>query len=348
MMKRFIPKTVALLSTVVVTFTLAGCGSKHGSANENATSLPVAAVRVQTVENKSRTMTDEVVGTVRAKLHATLEARLSGHIEQMPVALGEKVQKGQLIARLDASEIAARLDQAKASLEEADLNWKRISTLFEQQSVTRAEYDSAQARQRVAKGAADEAQAMMDYVKIVAPFDGVVAKKWADVGDLAAPGKPLVDIEDPSTLQMEADVPEAIASHIQQDSRLGIRVGSADGELTGVVKEIAPVADPNSRTFRVKLDLPPAAGLMPGQFARLAVPIGEANAIRVPVAAVIQRGQMELVFVMVNGHAQLRIVKTGSQIGDEVEVVSGLNSGEPIVTDGASGLVDGQPVMVKP
>ncbi len=345
-MKRLIPRTLAFLLTAIVAFALVGCGLKH--ENENSTSLPPTEVRVQTVESKSRTMTEEVLGTVRAKLHATLEARLSGHIEKMPVALGEKVQKGQLIARLDAGEIAARLEQAEASLEEADRNWKRISALFEQQSVTRAEYDSAQARQRIAKGAADEAKAMMSYVEIVAPFDGVVAKKWADVGDLASPGKPLVDIEDPSALQMETDVPEAIASHIQRDSRLEIRVDSADSELTGIVSEIAPVADPNSRTFRVKLDLPLTAGLMPGQFARLTVPIGEASALRVPASTVIQRGQMEIVFVVANGHAQLRIVKTGSRVGDEIELVSGLNSGEQIVTVGAPALTDGQPVTVEP
>ncbi len=305
-------------------------------------------VRAQIVENKSRPMTDEVVGTVRAKLHATLEAKLSGHIEKMPVTLGEKVQKGQLITRLDAEEVAARLEQAEASLEEADRNWKRISSLFEQQSVTRAEYDAAQTRQRIAKGAAAETKAMMGYVEITAPFDGIVAKKWADVGDLAAPGKPLIDIEDPSALQMEADVPDGIASSIRPDSQLGIRVGSAAIELTGVVREIAPVADPNSRTFHVKLDLPLSAGLMPGQFARLAVPVGDASTIRIPAVALIQRGQMEMVFVVVNGQSQLRIVRIGRRIADEFEVVSGLNSGDQVVTEGAAALTDGQPVTIKP
>jgi hypothetical protein len=98
----------------------------------------------------------------------------------------------------------------------------------------------------------------------------------------------------------------------------------------------------------VKLDLPGATGLRSGQFGRVAVPVGEASAIRVPAAAVIQRGQMELVFVVVGNQAQLRLVKTGSRIGDEVELVSGLNSGEQVVTENASDLVDGQPVTIKP
>jgi RND family efflux transporter MFP subunit len=277
---------------------------------------------------------------VRAKLRATLEARLSGRIEKMPVVLGEKVQKGQLIARLDAGEIAARLEQAEASLEQTERDWKRVSALFEQQSVTRAEYDAAQSRQRIAKGAVAEAKAMMGYLEIVAPFDGVVTKKWADVGDLAAPGKPLLDIEDPAALQMEADVPEAIASHIKRDSRLGVRVDAVSGEFEGVISEIAPAADAVSRTFRVKLGLPQTAGLMPGQFARLAVPIGE-------LTAVVQRGQLEIVFAVVNQHAQLHLVKTGKRVGDEIEILSGLEGDKTVVISGADQLTDGQPVEAK-
>ena len=89
-------------------------------------------------------------------------------------------------------------------------------------------------------------------------------------------------------------------------------------------------------------------GLRSGQFGRVSVPVGDASAIRVPASAVIQRGQMELVFVVVGSHAQMRLVKTGSRVGDEIELVSGLNSGEQIVTENASDLVDGQPVTLKP
>ncbi len=222
-MTRVIASKMVIFSAAIFGLALAGCGSKHENAMENSSNLPVAQVRVQSVENKPRAMTEEVAGTVRAKLRATLEAKLSGRIEKLAVAPGDIVQKGQLIARLDAGENAARLEQAEASLEEAERNWNRASALLEQHSVTRAEYDSAQSRRRVAAGAVAEAKAMLGYAEMVAPFDGVVTRKWADAGDFAAPGKPLVAIEDPSALQVEADVPEASASRIHRDSRLGIR-----------------------------------------------------------------------------------------------------------------------------
>jgi RND family efflux transporter MFP subunit len=335
-----------MFPAILVAIALVGCGAKH--ENENSANLPATEVRVQTAEDKSRMMTEAVLGTVQAKLHATLEAKLSGHIAEMPVTLGETVQKGQLIARLDAGEIAARLEQAKASLDEADHDWQRISTLFAEQSVTRAEYDSAQARQQIAQSAVTEAKAMMSYVDITAPFTGVITKKWADVGDLAAPGKPVVDIEDPSALQIQADVPESLIGNVKPGDQLTARIATVTNDIAGTVAEMSPVADPNTRTFVVKLDLPDTPGLHSGQFGRVAVPVGEASAIRVPCTAVVQRGQMEIVFVAVNGHAQLRLVKIGTRVGDEVEVVSGLNPGEPVVTEGASDLIDGQPLTIKP
>ncbi len=346
-MKRLSSRTLVFLAAVIAALALSSCGHKRESSKENSTSLPGAQVRVQAVENKSRPVTEEVVGTVRAKLHATLEAKLSGRIDKLPVVLGQRVKAGELLARLDAAEINARLEQAEASLEQAERDWKRISALFEQQAVTRAEYDTAQSRNRLAKGAAAEAKAMMSYVEVVAPFDGVVTKKWADVGDLAAPGKPLISIEDPSALQLEADVPQAIAFHIQRDARLAVRVDGVSAELTGTVSEIAPAADSVSRTFRVKVDLSKQPGLSSGQFARLLVPVGESNSLRVPITAVVQRGQLEIVFVVANQHAQLHLVKTGKRVGDEMEILSGLQAGDAVVTDGAAQLTDGQPVEVR-
>jgi RND family efflux transporter MFP subunit len=325
---------------------VSGCHKKREGPSALPPELPAAQVRVQTAANRTQPITEEVVGTVRAKLRATLEAKLNGRIETLPVVLGQQVKEGQLLARLDAREIKARLDQAEATLEQADRDWKRISALLAGQAATRAEADAAEARQRVAKAAAAEAQTMLSYVEIHAPFDGVVAKKWADTGDLAVPGKPLLDLEAQTGLQMEADVPEAIAARVQRDQKLAVRVEAVAGELTGVVSELAPAADPASRTFRVKLDLDAAktTGVRAGQFARLRVPVGESNALHVPTSAVVQRGQLEIVFVVTDQHAHLRLVKTGKRSGDEIEILSGLHAGESVVVEGAALLLDGQAV----
>lgn len=325
---------------------LAGCGQKEARQQE-ARSLPAIAVRTRAAETRKLAATEEVVGTVRAKQRATLEAKVGGRIDKLLVRLGTPVKRGELVARLDAPEVKARLDQAEAGLEQAERDWKRISGLFNQQAVTRSECDAADARYQVAKAAAAEARAMLAYVEILAPFDGVVTKKWAEVGDLALPGKPLIDIEDPAALQLEADVPEAIASKIQAGAVLRLRLENLADILSGTVTEIAPSADPISRTLRVKLDLPGQPALMAGRFARLLVPVGESATLRVPASAVVQRGQMEIVFVVAAQQARLHLVKTGRRIGDETEILSGLESGDPIVIENAAQLVDGQPVEVR-
>lgn len=325
---------------------LAGCGKAHQDKAE-APELPSAQVRTTIVQTKTMPSFEEVVGTVRARLRATAEAKASGRIVELPVALGQKVKCGELLARLEAPEIKARLEQAEASLQQAERDWKRVSSLYDQQAATRADYDAAESRLQVAKAGVAEARAMLDYVEVKAPFDGVVTRKVADIGDLAAPGKPLVELEDATRLELEADVPEAIAAKIQSGARMAVRTGEAAGELTGTVAEIAPNADPLSRTFRVKLDLPNGQGLMSGQFARVAVPVGEITTMRIPASAVVQRGQMEIVFAVEDQRARLHLVKTGRQFKGETEILSGLDSGDSVVVDNAGQLLDGQPVKAK-
>jgi len=200
----------------------------------------------------------------------------------------------------------------------------------------------------VADAAVREAETMLGYGRVVAPFTGVITRKYADVGDLAAPGKALLEIEDPTALRLEADVPEAIVDRVSLGDRLAVRVATLTNVLTGVVGEIAPAADPSTRTFLVKLDLPSTPGLRAGQFGRVSMPVGVTSSPHVPKNAVVQRGQMELVFVVRSNRAEMRIVKTGKAVGDEVELVSGVEPGEQIVTGGAAELLDGQPVIVKP
>jgi len=325
---------------------LTGCGHKSGGAAGE--SLPVATVQAQTAESKSRVATEEVVGTVRAKLHAVIEAKVSGKIERMLVVPGQRVTAGELLATIDAREIHAQYDQALAVREQAESDLKRATDLFQQKILSPSEFDAAQSKFHVADAAAAAAKTLLDYTRVTAPFDGVITRKDADVGDLAVPGKPLLEMEDARNLRLEADVPEALVDKIALGDQLPVRVGVLETNLEGVVSEIAPSADPNSHTFLVKLDLLSTPGLRAGQFGRVAVPVGETSALRVPVSAVLQRGEMELVFVVVHGQAQLRIVKTGKRVGNEVELVSGVDAGEQVITEGAAQLLDGQPILLKP
>jgi len=338
-------RAIAGLVVLLAATLFAGCRGKTATpAQEN---LPPAAVQVQTVERKTRVATEDVVGTVRAKLHSVIEAKISGRIEKMLVVPGQNVKAGELLVQLDAREVQAQFDQALALRQQAESDLKRATDLYQQKILAQSEYDNAQSKFRVAEAAATEAEALLGYTKVTAPFDGVITRKYVDVGDLASPGKALLEMEDARDLRLEADVPEAVIGHLTLGDKLAVRVSGVTNELEGVVSEISPSADPNSRTFLVKLDLPSTPGLRAGQFGRAAMPVGETSALRVPASAVVQWGQMEMVFIAVNNHAQLRIVKTGKRIGNEIELVSGVDAGEKVVVDGAANLVDGQPLIVK-
>jgi len=327
---------------------LISAGCSHKSENASSATLPVITVRTQMAENKVRVATEETVGTVRAKLHAVIEAKVSGKIDQMLVVPGQRVSAGELLATIDAREIQAQYDQALALREQAESDLKRATDLFQQKILSPSEFDAARSKFHVADASAAAAKTLLDYTRITAPFGGVITRKDADVGDLAVPGKSLLEMEDARNLRLEADVPEALMDKITLGDKLPVRIGVLETNLEGVVSEIAPSADPNSRTFLVKLDLPAVLGLRAGQFGRVAVPVGEASALYVPASAVVQRGEMELVFVMVDGHAQMRIIKTGKQVDNEVELVSGVDSGEQVIVNGAGNLIDGQPVVVNP
>ena len=335
------PRSLLVLGALLV---VGACHSKKENAPE---SLPPVAVRAVVIENRSLPATEEVVGTVRAKLRAAIEAKVSARIESLLVVPGQLVTAGDLIAQLDPREIQAKLDQALALREQATRDLARGRELLGKKITTQADFDAVEARARIAEGAAREMETMLGYTKVVAPFDGIVTRKLADVGDLAAPGKSIIEMEEPRALRFEADVPEALISYIKLGTKLPVRVGADAAQIEGTIVEVAPVADPATRTFLVKLDLPAAATLRSGQFGRVWVPTGEAKSIWVPASAIATRGQMECVFVIAQDHAQLRLIRTGKRHDSEVEVLAGLTSGERVVSAGVESLRDNQPVILK-
>ena len=190
---------------------------------------------------------------------------------------------------------------------------------------------------------------MLAYAKVVAPFDGVITRK---AGGRRRPrdARQAADRNGKSRRRcgLSPMCPTRSATTSRLGEQLNVKVGIRFGRRsTARVSEIAPAADPVNRTLQVKLDLPATPGLRSGQFGRLEVPLAETDTIQVPASAVVQRGQMEMVFVVKDSKAHLRFVKTGKRSDDKVELLSGVSPGEQIVIEGADQLVDGQPVEVK-
>ncbi len=336
-------RLVACLSVLWVLSALSGCTKKGEAAGTG-----VPQIKVAVTEAVSRPLWDEeeVVGNVEAAQRAVLSAKVTGVVDAINVAPGSKVRQGEVLATIAAREIKARLDSALAAQDQASKDFGRIEKLLKSGSSTRQEYDAATTRLRTADAAVVEAKAMLQYTSITAPFDGVVTRKLVEVGDLATPGKSLLEMENSSLLRFECEVPEALIDRVAMGAELPVRIDAAGAVLAGKVSEVAPSASAGSRTFLVKLDLPAAEKLRAGQFGRVRVPVRERPAVLVPADAVVSRGGIETVFVAADGVARLRLVKTGRKIDGQVEILSGLSGGEFVVARDAHLLTDGTVVEV--
>jgi RND family efflux transporter MFP subunit len=321
---------------------LTACG-KHEPAASSSLTLLAANVKVAPASKRSLQLNEEITGTVRAKTRAAIEAKISGRVLAMNATLGQFVKAGDVLATLDAQEMQARAESAKAMLDQATSDERRTASLVATNAVSKSDYDAAKARLEVAKASVSEAQTMLGYAKVTAPFDGVITRKLADQGDLAAPGKPLLDLENPAQLRIEADIPEALIASLKIGASLDVTP-----KAKATVAEISPTGDPNSRTFPVKLDLPAGNTMRPGQFVRIAVPVREYEALVIPASALVQRGQLQIVFVNDNSIAKLRLIRTGRERSEGIEVLAGLDGGESLVIEGADKLMDGQPLTVTP
>ncbi|MCX5863715.1 MAG: efflux RND transporter periplasmic adaptor subunit [Deltaproteobacteria bacterium] len=332
---------IALLGAV-------GCkGPAHDGTAEQQ--IPAAEVRIITVAGQAALQQNEVAGAVESVQRATIAAKVPGPIEEMPISLGLAVKKGALLARISAGEITARLSQAETQLAQAQRNFEREKRLLEKDASTRETVNSLEDAYRVAEAGVREAKAVRDYAVITAPFAGIVTQKTANTGDLATPGMPLLVLENTEQLQVVAAAPEGLALKIKKGDALAVTVPAAEFAKSGTVTEISPAADTASRTALVKIRIDGTSALQPGQYARVALPGGAGvNAFLVPESALSRFGQMERLFVIQNGKAHLRLVRSGERREGQVEILAGLNAGEQVVIQSGAQLVDGQPVHIVP
>lgn len=324
------------------------CKGKEAAEPGQSPSLPVKEVRVISVAAQNARNQNEAAGTVIAAESATVAAKVSGVITALPVSLGSSVRQGQVLVRISAAEINAQQAQAETQLAQARRNLEREQRLLAKEAATREAVKNLEEAVRIAEAGYQQAQTMVGYTTLTAPFSGLVAQKFANAGDLATPGAPLLTIENNNRLQVAVPVPEALLAQIKPGDSLPLAVDAANFSGPGRVAEISPAADPSSRTALIKLAVA-GPGLRPGQFARVTLPgASTSSTLSLPASAVVAFGQMEKVFVVANGTAQLRLVRTGERADGRIEILAGLAGGEQVVSEGGDQLLDGQPVRVQP
>jgi RND family efflux transporter MFP subunit len=325
---------------------LAGCGGDNPAAvSVRAAGLAAAVVEVRDVES---TVSAEAV--VEAVRQSTVSAQISGRIVDLPFDVGDRVQKGQVIARIDERSVSqaqaasdAQVRAAEATAQNARAGLERTRQLFGQNFVSQAALDKAESDSKAADSqlkamlaGAGQAATERSFATLVAPYGGVVSARHVQLGEMATPGKAIMTGFDPASLRVVAVVPSAQVPAIQAGARARIEVPAVNRWIEARAITVVPAADPRTHSTQVRIELPDdVRGIHPGVFARVHFVVGRAPRLMVPRAAIVRRSELTGVYVLDDsGAPRLRQVRLGS-VSDEagIEVLAGLKPAERVALD---------------
>lgn len=341
---------------LAIALSLAGCGGHEKTPV--AESHPMVQAGVMTVQPTEGAVYSALPGTVVAQESVQVASRLMGYIKNIAVAEGEPVKAGQRLFTIDPMDIEggvtqARLglDQAEKAMQDAKADYDRFSALYKDEVVSRQQYekmklnyDIAASRAAQAKAGLGTAQGQLRYAVVASPINGVVVQKFANEGDIAAPGHPVLLVENQSHLQVQTAVAEAIYSGLKLGQSVKVEVDGVAQPVEARIARLSPAADPMAHTHLVKLDVA-APGIRSGAFARVLFPTGKQNVLKVPAEAVQNRAGIVGVFVLDDkGIAEYRMVRTGTSDNGQVEILSGLSAGDRVVTKNAAAVNNGDAV----
>jgi RND family efflux transporter MFP subunit len=355
---------------------LLGCSNERHTQAASPDTLSNVSVIIAKTTNIPEWL--EAVGTVRGTQTSQISSQVTGNIVEIRVHEGDRVQQGQVLAILDDAQFRSATDQALAAssasekelsaadseLELAGTTLKRYQQLYEKKSVSPQEFDEVKARYQSAEARRDKARAgqaqanagltqartSLGYTRLRSPFAGVVTEKKADAGTLASPGASIFTVEDTRSYRLEASVDESELHfvHIGQSAQVTIdALGNV--QFSSKIVQIVPAADPASRSFLVKVQLPAEAHLRSGLFGRARFARGERPALLIPRTSLIERGQLQGVYVLdANQIAGLRYVTLGRSAGEQIEVLSGLQDGERLVATPGARELSGKRIALRP
>ncbi len=347
--KWLIPVTAISALILVILFALGVLGgdkkTEPGNTEIKGQALPNGAKTLK-IAKQAETNVMSWQGTVRSRLAVKIAPKLNARIVEVLVHPGDRLKKGDVIARLDdrdlraaynaanAAHIAAQAQAGQARSEE-----KRIIELYNKQAATRQNYDavlaqaqSAQAMANQAASTAQQSKVMLGENVLYAPFDGVVGERLQEPGDMGMPGLPIITFLKPDDLRLEVAIADRCSAQIKLGMTVTVRIDVIQQRLTGTVDEITPEIDPQTRSQQIKVRLPKVNGLQHGQFAWLELGCqAEQPALLVPATSIVHYGQLQAVKVAEGQWLHVRHIRTGKEFGDQVQVLSGLHEGDTIL-----------------
>ncbi len=308
------------------------------------------ALRTVAVQYREVDQTYVAEGVVEAIKQSTVAAQISGRVVAVNFDVGDRVKKGQVILRIDATEVnqayaaaQAQVAQADATLRNAKSNFERTQKLVEQKFVSaaaldkaQADYLAAQAQRAAAEAGGGQAEATRSYANVVAPYGGVVSARHVELGEMVLPGKPLMTGFDPGELRVTASMPQYQLDAVRKLARASVEFPALNKRVAASRMSILPAADSLTHTTQVRLDLPPGIeGLYPGMFARAHFAVGKVKKLLIPASAVALRSEVAGAYVVAeSGEIRFRQLRLGERAGgEEVEVLAGLTPGEKLALD---------------
>lgn len=349
-----------IVIAVAATLLLAGCSEKPADNSTVDANTNTIKASVVTVNAGDMPIVATSPGNVVAKQQAQIASRLMGFIREINVDVGQKVVAGQRLFSVDPSDIQGQVSQAgagqaqaQAALADARNDYERFGALYKDEAIPKAQWDKirlqyqvAQQQAAAAKAGLNTANAQMRYATLTAPFAGVITQKLANVGDLAAPGRPVLVLENPDQLQVQTQVSADVYAHLKPGTPVSLSVDGQTSTLTGKIAQLVPAADPMSRTYLVKIDLPANHNLKSGTFVQVGFAVGERSGLRVPTSAVLDRAGITGVFVVdKQGIAHYRMVRVGDSSNGLTDVQSGLSAGESVVNSATANMQSGDKVI---
>lgn len=286
-----------------------------------------------TVKSEPFAQTLSTVGTLRANESVTLVSELSRRLVKIEVKEGSEVAKGDLLFKLDDSDLVAELGEIEARLKLADTNKKRVDHLLPSKAISQQEYDISTADLSVLEAQRNTQAVQISKTEIRAPFAGRVGVRQVSEGAFVSPATPLVTLQDVSRIKVDFPLPERYSTDVEQGQKFNFTVAGTGQVFEGVVTVIEPAIEATTRSLLVRGVCDTPKGLLPGGFAEVTLTLdGETNGFMVPSQAIIpsQRGQG--VYVIADGKARLVPVGIGVRTEDKVQVLRGLNEGDLVAT----------------